>query len=499
MKRSLIWLLANLLSVVGGLLVAAAFPPWNQDWLIWVGFTPVLAGLVLFRRGRLAALIQGALFGGTFGGMAFSWLWKGGRMGDWCWNTGSLALVGAFWGFIVSLLVKMPGRSGHQKLSPILPGHGPGATAWNTSVTHLKGALLTAAAWTVLEWIRGFVIPQWNAVGTVIQSNLPLLQISAVLGPSGLTFAAVFSNFIVLAAVRRLILEPGRMTWASRFDVTATLGVLFLAGIAGFWWLQRKPTGSDKKVGLICPNTDNFDRLLELTKQQSREEIDLFVWRSANFGPNDYNRLADAMSGRPVALVSGTTSGGSGLVNGATIVTPGAVRNLILFPNRRDFFQPGTGSIGRGLNPFTFSDVTWVPFVNWDAADVRLVRAAVARQMQVIIAITNPIPGHGATEQFFENLRLWSTSLGRPLIFASNAKFAAIVAASGRIVAGGRTGSGEDAWTGQITVPGPFDSTLYGRYGDWFAIACGAVCLVTGLSERLRSYGAQSVRGRGRA
>jgi apolipoprotein N-acyltransferase len=498
MKRSLIWLLPILLSVVGGLLVAAAFPPWSQDWLIWVGFIPVLAGLVLFRRGWLTALIQGALFGGTFGGMAFSWLWKGGRTGEWCWNAGSLALVGALWGLIVNLLVKLPGRGGDQKLSPILPGHGVSETAWQTSVTHLKGALLTAAAWTVLEWIRGFVIPEWNAVGTVIQSNLPLLQISTVLGPSGLTFVAVFSNFIVLAAVRRLVLEPGRMTWASRFDVTATLAVLFLAGVAGFWWLQRKPNGSDKKVGLICPNTDNFDRLLELTKKQSSEAIDLFVWRCVYFGPGDYNRLADVMGSRPVALVSGTTSAGSGLVNGATIVTPGAVRNLILFPNRRAFFQPGTGSIGRTLNPFAFADVTWVPFVNWDAADVRLVRAAVARQMQVIIAITNPIPGHGATEQFFENLRLWSTSLGRPLIFASNAKFAAIVAASGRIMAGGRAGSGGDAWTAQITVPGPFDSTPYGRYGDWFAVACGAVCLVTGLSERLRSYGAKSVRGRGR-
>lgn len=288
------------------------------------------------------------------------------------------------------------------------------------------------------------------------------------------------------------------MTWASRFDVTATLGVLFLAGVAGFWWLQRKPAGSDKKVALICPNTNDFNRLLELSKQQESEGTDLFVWRSVYFGRGDYDRVADAMSGRPVALVSGTASAGSGLINGATIIAPGSVRNLILFPNRRDFFQPGIGSIGRTLNPFAFGDVTWVTFVNWDAADARLVRAAVARQMQVIIAITNPIPGHGATEQFFQNLRLWSTSLGRPLIFASNKKFAAIVAASGRIVAGGRGASGADALTGEITVPGPFDSTPYGRYGDWFAIACGAVCLVSGLSERLRSYSAQSQRGRGR-
>lgn len=89
---------AILLSIVGGVVTAMAFPPWNYDWLIWIGFTPVLVGLLLFPRRWVFSLVQGAVFGGTFGGLVFSWLWASGHPGDWAWNVASLALLGAIWG-----------------------------------------------------------------------------------------------------------------------------------------------------------------------------------------------------------------------------------------------------------------------------------------------------------------------------------------------------------------------------------------------------------------
>jgi apolipoprotein N-acyltransferase len=128
-----------------------------------------------------------------------------------------------------------------------------------------------------------------------------------------------------------------------------------------------------------------------------------------------------------------------------------------------------------------------VTLINWEAADPRIVRAAAAKQIQAIIAIVEPFPGgRGGTEQLFANLRLWSASLGHPMIFASSKAFAAIVTGSGKIVAGAPVKSGADVFTGVIDVPPAFDSTLYGHYGDWFAVACGCVCLVTAISERLR-------------
>ena len=495
MKPYLLNLSAILLSVAGGVLIALAFPPWNYSWLIWIGFTPVMAGLLLFPSRWATSLIQGAVFGGTFGGLVFSWLWAAERPNDWLSNFASLALLGAIWGIFVGLFVRLPPGNGSRKVLPILPGYGFNAAAWSKSIAHLRAAFLTAAAWTVLEWTRGVLFPQWNTVGSVLQVNLPLLQISTVTGVSGLSFVVVFANLIVLTAVRRIILEPGRMTWASRFDVTVTLGAIFLAGIAGFWWLQHGQSGDRKNIGLICPDTVDFNRLLELSKRESGKGIDLFVWRCARFGPGDYARLGDASIGKTVGLVSGTTSAENGSLAGATIFIPGAVRNILLIPIRRDFFQPGAGSIGRTLNPFEFSDTSWVTFINWEAGDPRLVRAAVTRQIQAIIAVVDPLPGgNGATEQLFANLRVWSVSFGRPIIFASTKDFAAIVARSGKIVAGARVTSAADALIGTIEVPAPLDSTLYGRYGDWFAVACGAVCLAAAISERLRRYHEKSGR-----
>jgi apolipoprotein N-acyltransferase len=497
MKPVLRDLSAILLSLLGGVLVALAFPPWNYDWLIWIGFTPVLAGLLLFPRRWATSLIQGAVFGGTFGGLVFSWLLSGQRPGDWASNVVSLALVGGIWGIFVHLFVRLPAKSGDRKVSPILPGYGFNAEAWTNSMAHLRAAFLTAAAWTVLEWTRGVLLPEWNAVGLVMQSNLPLLQLSTVTGVSGLSFVVVFANLIALTTVRRIILEPGRMTWASRFDVTATLGVIFLAGIGGFWWLQQKPAGDRKNIRLVCPDTVDFNRLLELSGQEKGKGIDLFVWRCAKFDPGDYKLLADSQMDKTAGLVSGTTSVENGPLSGSTIFVPGAIRNYFLIPSRHDFFQPGGGAVGRTLNPFTFADTSWVTMINWDAGDPRLVRAAVTKQIQVIIALVDPFPGGpGATEQLFANLRIWAVSLGHPVIFASAKSFAAIVARSGKIVAGARVTPGADASTGIIEVPSPFDSTPYGRYGDWFAVACGAACLVTAISERLNRHHEKSGRFR---
>ena len=240
-------------------------------------------------------MIQGAVFGGTFGGLVFSWLWAGGRPNDWVSNVVSLALLGAIWGMFLNLFVRLPARSGDRKVSPILPGYGFNAAAWTISIAHLRAAFFTAAAWTVLEWTRGVLLPEWNAVGLMLQSNLPLLQLSTVTGVSGLSFVVVFANLIAMTTVRRLILEPGRMIWASRFDVTATLGVIFLAGVAGFWWLQQMPAADHKTIGLICPDTVDFDRLLELSKEEAGKGIDLFVWRCARFEPGDYKLLGDSL------------------------------------------------------------------------------------------------------------------------------------------------------------------------------------------------------------
>jgi apolipoprotein N-acyltransferase len=489
MKTYLLHLTTILLSVLSGLIVAVAFPPWNQSWLIWVGFIPVLSALLLFSRHWGLALLRGLAFGGTFGGFLFSWLLSNGRLADWLTNTISLALLGGIWGFFVGSLVQLPAKSEKKKVSPILPGYGFNSEDWNKSMAHLRAALVIAAGWTVLEWARGVLLPGWNAVGTVLQANLPLLEVATVTGVSGLTFMALFANVIVLTTIRRLFLEPSRMTWADRFDVTVTLGIIFLSALAGFWTLERRSGNDTRNVALVCPPGTQFSQLLQLSKVAGEKGIDLFVWRCVRFEPGDYAALGGASIGKTAALVTGVTSAENGVVSGASIILAESVKDIHVLLVRRDFFQPGIPSGSRTLNPFDFNNVSWVPLLNWEAGDPLLVRSAVKGQAQVLIALVDPsLVTRPGVEQLFLNLRTWTVSLGRPLVFATVRGMSAIMSGSGRFASHARSTPDSEVLIGRIEIPAATELTFYGRYGDWFAIACGVVGLFTGFSERLRRH-----------
>jgi apolipoprotein N-acyltransferase len=488
MKSFTLHLMTILLSVLSGFIVAVAFPPWNQYWLIWMGFIPVLSALLFFSRQWLLSLLRGAAFGGAFGCFLFSWLLIDDRLADWLINAASLALLGAIWGVFVGLLVKLPAKSAQKKISPILPGYGSNPGGWGKSMIHLRAALISAAGWTVLEWARGVLLPGWNAVGTVLQANLPLLQVVTITGVSGLTFMVVFANVIVLTTVRRLVLEPSRMTWADRFDVTATLGIIFLSAVAGFWSLQRRSGNETKNVALICPPGTQFSHLLELSKVANANGIDLFVWRCARFERGDYAAVADVAIGKTATLITGVTNAESGVLNGASIIEPGTVKNILVMPMRRDFFQPGMGSRSRTLNPFEFDNVSCVPLLNWEAGDPLLVRSTTKGPAQVLIAFVDPtLLSRAGLEQLFVNLRVWTVSFGRPLIFATAEDKSVILSASGRSV-GVRSTPEPDVLIGRIEIPPANELTVYARYGDWFAIACGVLGIFLAFSERLRRH-----------
>jgi apolipoprotein N-acyltransferase len=480
-------LITILLSVLSGFILAAAFPPWNQSWLIWIGFIPVLSSLLLFSRHWLLSLLRGAAFGSTFGGFVFSWLWSDSRLADWLVNTASLALVGAIWGMVVGLLVQLPAKSAEKKMAPILPGYGFNSGGWSKSMAHLRAALVSAAGWTVLEWARGVLMPGWNAVGTVLQANLPLLEVVTVTGVSGLTFMVVFANVIVLTTVRRLVLEPSRMTWADRFDVTATLAAIFLSAVAGFWSLQRRAGNETKNIALICPPGTQFSHLLELSKSAGANGIDLFVWRCVRFERGDYAALADISIGKSAALITGVTNAGNAVLNAVSMVEPDSVKDLHI-PVHRSFFQPGIEPRSKTVHPYAFSNVSCALLLNWEAGDPLLVRSSAKGQAQVLVAFVDSVfLTQAGLEQLFINLRTWSVSFGRPLIFTTSGDKAAILSASGRS-AGVRSVAEPDVLIGRIEIPFPNELTIYGRYGDWFAITCGVVGIFVAFSERLRRH-----------
>src|SRR3981081_163864 len=162
MKMHLIWQIG--LSLLSGVLLGLAFPPWNVSWLVWGAFVLVLCCLLILRGSAPVLLIQGAIFCATFGLIAFYWLGAETRWSELAQNGGTLMVTGAVWAWLVVRFATYRERpktkNGKRKsLEPILRAPGRPSAAWVGSGAHLRLAAFVASAWTALEWARGYLLP----------------------------------------------------------------------------------------------------------------------------------------------------------------------------------------------------------------------------------------------------------------------------------------------------------------------------------------------------
>src|SRR5260221_10355765 len=131
-----VWLWQLLLSVLGGVLIALGLAPWNVSWLIWVAFVPILVSLLALRGRAVLIILQGILFSGTFGLIAFHWLWKEHRYQELGTILGVFSLQGVIWGWFVWRFCKLPElakpdeKKGKKKLEPLFIGAAGETEAW---------------------------------------------------------------------------------------------------------------------------------------------------------------------------------------------------------------------------------------------------------------------------------------------------------------------------------------------------------------------------------
>jgi apolipoprotein N-acyltransferase len=493
MKMYLIWQIG--LSVLSGVLLGLAFPPWNVSWLVWIAFVPVLGGLLIVRGSALVLLVQGTLFSATFGLIAFNWLGAETRWNELAQNVGTLVVAGAVWAWLVGRFAVLPefprAKSGKKKsLEPILVSPGRSTEAWIGSGAHLRLAALVASAWTALEWARGFLLPVWNQAGLPVGGNLALLQLTKVVGPTGLTFVVVFANTIIPANIRRFILQPGRMNWAGRFDVTATLAVLLLVAAAGFWSIRSAPEPKGLKVCTVSSSETDLNRLTDLSLVAPATHCDLVVWRRTQLHSGDYQVLTKASLGQSITLIAGTAVSPVAPVTGYNVFTPGSVRSVFAFASH-PLFQLMADRRLRNDQPISSKDAAILPLLENDAASLETFRAAVQKQIQCfVVLIDQPVAVATEEEQLKQNVRVWAVALGRPLVFNSRRAGAILLARSGRVT-GSIDPQIEGATVGEIDPPVGVDSSSYAIYGDWFPITVGVLALFLALSEGLKKFYAE--------
>jgi len=344
-----------------GALAVLCFTPFGAWWL-----QPLLLVALLRRCDGLApraAFRFGLLYGAALFGLGVHWLWNSiyaiGQAPLWLALLvllGLVAIMALYHGLTLWLTVR---------LAP------PGPLRW---------LLVFPAAWTLVEWLRGWVLSgfPWFSLGYA-QTDAPLAVLAPLVGVHGL-------SAVVLAVAGAL---HGTLVWrdarALRVPVGFVVLVATLLGAARQEWTQ--PIGRPRSVALVQSNipqdikwnpdqtAPTLARLRELTLPLTG--VDLVVWPEAALPllwheiPADY--LAELTApGRPPLVLGtllwepvccGSPLAGDVYFNAvvAATPTPQVYRKRMLVPFAEVFPVPGWVREFLRLMALPYSDFTRGP------------------------------------------------------------------------------------------------------------------------------------------
>ncbi|HEY9418632.1 MAG TPA: hypothetical protein VIP49_00475, partial [Candidatus Udaeobacter sp.] len=224
-----------LAAICSGLLYAACFAPFNLTWFCWIALTPLIAAIWFSgtesRHSWFRTLLLGYVAGLTFFWIVFSWLTTVTVLG-WFVLEFYMAIYFAVWAWFCDLLRPRAGKGQSpaaskwdQMLAQARSTAAPAQSPWTKSTSNLRLAFILAAAWTTLEWLRGWVFSGfgWNGLGVALHGNWPLIQITELTGVAGLSFMVAFVNVIVLTTAYRLVVEARTRVMRPHFDFTVTM------------------------------------------------------------------------------------------------------------------------------------------------------------------------------------------------------------------------------------------------------------------------------------
>src|SRR5262245_34418666 len=301
-----------LAAILSGLLCAACFPPFNLTSFCWIARTPLMAAIWFSgtesRRRWLRNALLGYVAGLTFFWVVFSWLTTVTVLG-WFVLEFYMAIYFAIWAWFCHLLrpraakIQSPavskwGQMLAQARSTAVPTQSP----WTKSTSNLRLAFILAAAWTTLEWMRGWVFSGfgWNGLGVALHDTWPLIQITELTGVAGLSFLVAFANVIVITTVYRFIIEARTRLVRPHFDFTITMAAIVGVLTFGVRATQVPPSTKPLRVTAVQANVpqnqkfdpqftrrifDQFHRLSEIALR-SNPPPDLLVWPESSMpGP----------------------------------------------------------------------------------------------------------------------------------------------------------------------------------------------------------------------
>jgi apolipoprotein N-acyltransferase len=524
------WLAAALT----GLLGALCFAPFEQTWLCWIALTPLLAAVWFSGAGAKRRWLRD-LFLGYIAGVIFFW-------GVFYWlytvTVPGLILVGLYMGVYLALWSWLAGL-----LRPPLPNDfvPEARSPWLSSLHNLWLAFILAAAWTALEWIRGWMFSGWgwNGLGVALHDILPMIQVVEYTGVAGLSFLVAFGNVIAITTVRRFILETKVRARRPHYDFTLTMAGIVALCAYGLRVLQVKGEIEPLRVAAVQANVpreekfsrqfqertfENFTRLTQVALA-IRPPPQLIIWPESStpapalLDQENYQFVMNLSGAIKTDLLLGTIDADPTPAdyNAALLVsnegrTIQVYRKLHLVPFGE--YVPGRNTVPfiarivgdqvpadftRGKEPVVFrlttDEVKVAPLICFEDTLGELTRQFVLRGANLLANVTNDgwFLRTAASRQHLENAIFRCVETRRPMARAANTGVNCFVNRFGRVTQVLLDSRGspftQGVLSGTIEVPTDGRLTFYVRHGELFAKICGAVallCLVFQLPRLVR-------------
>jgi apolipoprotein N-acyltransferase len=551
-----------LAAIATGLLCAGCFAPFNYDWLCWIALTPLLAAIWFSggesKRRWLRDLFLGYLAGLAFFWVVFSWLYTV--------TVPGMILVGIYmacyfaaWSWLCGLLrpglrtvrekpiegVDAVSRRLNEKYaaehgslpeimttsgSEISPDSPARRSPWLSSINNLRLAFLLAAAWVAHEYLRGIVFSgwSWNSMGSALHSKLVVIQIAEFTGVAGLSFMVVFTNVILLATVRRFILETQVKPMRPHFDFTLTMaGIVGVMGF-GLHALNVRRESKPLNVALVQPNipreekftvefaNKTFDLFARLSRPavEGNTPADLLVWPESSMpGPvlNDelsHKFVMDFSASAKTDLLLGTIDlDETGVYNAAMLVSGAGARiqvyrkvHLVPFgeyvPGRHTIpllarivgdQVPDDFAFGKEHTVFKLTNdkARVAPLICFEDTVGDLTRQFVLAGANLLVNVTNDgwfLRSAGSRQHVASAVfRCIETRL--PMVRAANTGVTCFINEFGSITQMLVDEKGnpftEGTLTGQVAIVANPEPTFYVQHGELFEYACVAVSVLT--------------------
>jgi apolipoprotein N-acyltransferase len=549
-----------LAAISTGVLYAGCFAPLNYDWLCWIALTPLLAAVWFSgensKRRWLRDLLLGYVSGLAFFWIVFSWLRTV--------TVPGLVLVGlymaiyfAFWSWFCGLLrpglrkVREKAREGVEAISDRLnqkyasterggyslasdaqpePDSPQSRSPWLSSTNNLRLAFFLAAAWVMHEWLRSVVFSGWgwNTLGSALHAQLALIQIAEFTGVAGLSFVVAFTNVILLATVRRFMLETQVRPMKPHYDLTLTM--VAIVGVMGFGIHSIRAPREAKtlNVALVQPNIPReekftvefekkiFDQFTRLSRPalDSGARPDLLVWPESSMpdvvlGDNTSHRFVmDFSASAKTDLLLGTLDfDPPNAYNAALLVSDGGARtqlyrkvHLVPFgeyvPGRHTIpllarvvgdQVPADFAFGKEYTVFKLSNdkAKVAPLICFEDTIGELTREFVLAGANLLVNVTNDgwFKRSAGSRQHVANAVFRCVETRLSMVRAANTGVTCFINEFGKITHTLVDEQGsqftEGVLTGQVSVPSQQVPTFYIRHGELFAETCvGITALV---------------------